>query len=321
MNKKFVAILLGFFALAAVAFFYTLYEGSTMPSSLVPPAEGPSAPPAPKITSVTLTIYKSNKGNTLVVQWQNLPDNTVALNVLRKPTTSTSSANWAFWKRIPVSTADLASGSASFNVGNALLTNYTFTVEAIANAGNGNGNGGAGTTPGQIVIWVSSSTKAIVATSTPPSSPNLPSTTNPTNPTPSSSNSSTPPSSAIPSSSSPSSPPPPAGTPYYTPQVNIEGYGPPQSGNFWVQYVDQKIEIGWQNLPPQTTRIVILRSVSDDGPWDVFLSQESQGENEAYTIQVVDNAVGQPFYYEMNTFAGTSLLGTYGPVYLPPTGQ
>jgi hypothetical protein len=98
--------------------------------------------------------------------------------------------------------------------------------------------------------------------------------------------------------------------------VQIEGYSPAQSNNFWVQHVDQKIQIGWQNLPPDTTSIVILRSANQDGPWVEVLSQENPGVNGAYSIQVVDDTLGSPYYYEMNAVVGSTTVATYGPIYL-----
>ncbi len=99
--------------------------------------------------------------------------------------------------------------------------------------------------------------------------------------------------------------------------MHIEGYGPAQTDNFWVQHVDQKIQIGWQNLPPTTTSIVILRSQNQSGPWAAMLTQQNPGVNGAYSIQIVDNTLGVPYYYEMNALAGNTVIATYGPVYLP----
>ncbi len=41
----------------------------------------------------------------------------------------------------------------------------------------------------------------------------------------------------------------------------------------------------------------------------------------AYSIQIADDTLGQPYYYEMQAFAESSTIATYGPVYLPPVGQ
>ena len=335
MNKKFILILLGVFALTAAAFFYTLYQGSKVPSlqglfgqSSIP-AGAPTAP-APKTTSVKLTIQKSDKGNTLTVQWQDLPDGTLMLNILRRPVTSTSSWDWTLWKQIFISSDELAGGRTSFNIGNSLLTSYTFTVEAVGNENNGEGGNeeGGGGTPSPIIIWTSPSTEVTVATptSTPESSPNPAAPPGPTpspspSPTSSNENKNQPVNSSTNPGTGTSSPPSPphSGIPYYTPQVNIAGYGELPSSSFWVQYENQEIQINWQNLPPQATSIAVLRSPDEDGPWDTVLTQKNPVET--YSIQVVDSTLGQGYYYEMNVFSGSTMLGTYGPVYLPPLKQ
>jgi hypothetical protein len=178
--------------------------------------------------------------------------------------------------------------------------------------GNASGIGGAGSNP--TVLWTSSVSDPAVTTSTPPVAPGE---NNSPSGSPSSTNSNPPPSSSS-TTPTPTTPPSePTGTPFYNPQVQIEGYGPAQTNNFWVQHVDQKIQIGWQNLPPTADSIVILRSQNQDGPWAVVLSQQNPGVNGAYSIQVVDDTLGVPYFYEMNAVQGSTTIATYGPVYLP----
>ncbi|MGC9599203.1 MAG: hypothetical protein ABSE18_02345 [Minisyncoccia bacterium] len=309
MSKRFIAAILGLFALTAIVFFYTLYRGSELqPQAFpVPPPNATPLPTAPTTPGATFTVYKSKNGNIFVVRWQNLPEDTVALNILR---------NGAPWQSIPVSPNEIASGSAKFNIGKQLFSNDVFSLEAVSGRGASNN------------LWSSSSTTPTISTSTPPN--NSPSSSEGTTISSSSTNlnqtSSTPatnqnpplPPSPSPSSSS-SSTSSAQGIPYYTPEIQISGYGEKQSGEFWVQHVDQKIQIGWQDLPSQATSIVIFRSPNNDGPWVAMLTQANPGGT--YSLQIVDNTLGLAYYYEMNALAGSTTIATYGPVYLPAVGQ
>ena len=278
----------------------------------------PSSAPAPATPSVNLTIVKTKAGNSLYVQWNNLPSDTTALNIFRGSRNSTS--GWSLWKTLALDKSALAHGNASIDIGRATLAGYSFYVEAVS--GNNNGTGaGAGSNP--TVLWTSSVTDPAVATSTPQSTPTNTASATGTQTSTSTASSTSPasaPTSTAATSTSPTAattPSAPSGTPYYSPQVQIEGYAPAQTNNFWVQHVDQKIQIGWQNLPPTTTSIVILRSQNQGGPWAVVLTQQNPGVNGAYSIQVVDNTLGVPYYYEMNAISGGTTIAAYGPVYLP----
>ena len=335
MNRRFIFFLLGCFVLIGGTFFAMLNWGSRVPLfsgvfSGNNPAVVPATPPPepPKMPSVTLTVQKAAGGNMLTVQWQNLPGTTAALDIFRS---TKGKNNWALWKTIVLAANELGIGSAQFNIGNSTFDNYSFYIEAVTSSTNETGSGGNPTNGlGQTILWISSSTTPIVTTSTPqmPQAPPSP-TAPPASPTSSTSTApNSPPAapSSTPTSSSPSqgtgpasTTPPPPGIPYYTPQVQISGYGSPQAGTFWVQHVDQKIEIGWQNLPPQTTELIVSRAQSADGPWTAVLTQEDPSGS--YSLQVVDNTLGQTYYYKLEAFAGTALLATYGPVTLPPVGQ
>lgn len=290
--------------------------------NVVNPSGAPSAPVPPQAPSISLTIQKSAKGSSLFIEWQNLPGDTTGLNIYRSKTGST---DWSLWKSIAIAYGQLASGNATINAGKDSLAGYSFYVEAISGGG-GSSNGTSTST----VLWTSPVTEPIVTTSTPPVTPNTSpptqnnpnvSSTNPQTPTASSTQSSStnpsPPSPAS-SSSTPSSPPPPSGIPYYNPKIQISGYGSTSSENFWVQHVDQKIEIGWQNLPQDTTSAIVYRSSNQSGPWSGILSQQNPGVNGSYSIQIVDDTLSSPYYYEMSVFNGAQKIATYGPVYLPP---
>jgi hypothetical protein len=85
--------------------------------------------------------------------------------------------------------------------------------------------------------------------------------------------------------------------------------------------VNQSIEIGWQNLPPGVDTIVVARSQDEDGPWGQILEQENPSASGTYSLDLVDGTLGDPYYYEMTALTGTTTIGTYGPIYLPPVGQ
>jgi hypothetical protein len=291
----------------------SLHFGSTQTLSPSVASATPT-PVVPATPSVTLTIQKSKAGNTLLVQWQNLPANTTALDIFRGLKNSTS--GWSLWQTLILTPGELTNGNALIALGKATLDGYSFYVEAVI--GNGNGtNGGQGSGSNPTVLWTSSVSEPTVTTSTPTGTPGstTPPEGTPTSSTPLPQPSSTPPAS---SSSAPTTNPPatPSGTPVYNPQVQIQSYGSPQTDNFWVEHIDQKIEIGWQNLPPETDSVVVLRSDSEYGPWVVVLSQQNSGVNTAYSIQLVDNTLGAPYYYEMNAVSESTTIATYGPVYL-----
>ena len=317
MSKRFIAIILCVFVLAGATFLAMLRWGSSLSSS--PPASSPLPPPppaAPKTPKVTLAVQKSKSGNVLAVQWENLPEDTAALDIFR----STKGKNdWSLWKTIALTADELGGGSAEFDIGNSTFANYSFYIEAVSSGG-GDHAGNPTNAMGQTILWISSSTDAIVTTSTTPNqnqappaaAPPEPPQLQPPAPQPQSQNSSSAPNSPAPTS---------AGIPYYTPQIKISGYGTSQTGIFWVQHVDQKIQIGWQDLPPQTTSVVILRSPGESGPWSAELTQGNSGTNNSYSIQIVDDTVGGAYYYKMDALAGSTTVAIYGPVYLPPIGQ
>lgn len=278
----------------------------------------PVIPMPPPLPSVSVFVQKAPAGNSFVVQWQNLPNGTVALDIFRGKT-GTDSAEWALWKTVSITSGELGGGSTSFDIGSATEAGYSFYEEA--QGGGGGGLNGSSTDTGPI-FWTSSSTAPIVTTSTPPNPPNSPGEpdNNPNNPsepeTPSSSPSSSPPSS--PSQNLPSNPtstPPPSGIPYYNPQIQIEVYGN-APGSFWVQHVNQSIQIGWQDIPDGITAITVARSASSTGPWNTILNQENPGSNGSYSLQIVDDTIDNPYYYEMTAQDGTTTVATYGPEYL-----
>lgn len=309
-----------------------------------------SAPFVPPVPHVTIALQKLKTGNLLWILWENLPDGTVTLRILRGRT-GTDPQTWQVWKTISLSPGDLSGGNSEIDVGPDTENGYSFQVEATGRGGtpeNGSANGTS--TPEIPILWLSSSTVPAITTSTPIGAPEGPSSgnggqngENPPNgsPAPSSSPTSSPINSGAPSSSSTSSPanqppatppspsssetggqppagnPPPSGTPYYTPQIQIETYGTTPTGTFLAENQNQGILLSWQNLSAQTTEITVSRSESEDGPWTTVLVQQNPGTSGSYMLQLIDSTVGIPYYYQMSASQGGDVNLTYGPVYVP----
>jgi hypothetical protein len=323
MSKKFIAFVLGAFVLAGGLFLWVLYGGSQLPLAGAPtanPAASPAPPAVPPPPSVTFTVRTSRSGNAFIVSWQNLPVNTVALNILRRLKNGTSP--WTLWKQIQLSAGELGSGSASFDIGTYTYANYSFSVETVGNLTNS-----SGTTTGQTITWTSSSTTATITASSTTTETGTTNTTesNTTTTTTASSTTSTTTTSSTTtnttSATTTTTAPAPSGTPYYNPQIQLSGYGSGQTGSFWVQYVDQKIQIGWQDLPASTTAIAVLRAADVNGPWSTILAQSNIDPTGPSTIQIVDDTLNQTSYYELDAKTGSTVIAVYGPVSLPPLSQ
>lgn len=286
-----------------------------------PSVQSPAIPPAP---SVTFFVQKAPKGstggNSFIIQWQNLPNGTVALNILRSPA---GQNDWSLWKTVTITADELGSGTADINIGDATEAGYSFELQAVSGNGETTGVGNSTSTSGETVLWTSSSTIPVVTTSTPPTpppqnpgpqnpEPQNPTPQNPENPT--STNPGTNPPANNPSSTSGQTP---SGIPYYNPQVQITAYGN-APGSFWVSHVNQSIEIGWQNIPAGVDTIMVQRSASSTGPWNTIIIQQNPGTSGSYSLQLVDNTLDTPYYYEMTALQGTTTVATYGPAYLDP---
>lgn len=110
-------------------------------------------------------------------------------------------------------------------------------------------------------------------------------------------------------------PPPDGQIIYYTPSGEISGTSTPQTASFWVGHVNKKIEIGWQNLPEDTTKIKVWRSESENSDYELLLTQQDPKINSDY-IRLDDHTISTDHYYKMELYAGTSLTQTYGPLLL-----
>lgn len=279
--------------------------------------------PAAGGPSVTFTLQKSKDGNSFYVQWKNLPNGTVALNIFRGKTGSDPST-WLLWKTVAVSSNDLANGSANIDLGNDAEDGFSFSVQAVGGPNGGSGNGSS--TP--VILWTSSSTPPDIIN--PPPDNNPPPVDEPPAPTPTSTPSSTdntPPPPSTPSST-PSSTTPgpgnggstpssttPSGIPYYNPQVQVTAYGT-APGDFSVTRANQTIEIAWQNIPSDVDTISVARSSDSTGPWSTFIIQHDPGTSGSYALGIIDSSVNGAYYYQLTALEGTTTIATYGPAYL-----
>ena len=286
------------------------------------PTVGLQAPAIPTVPSVTFSIQKTTKGSNLVIQWQNLPGYTTALNIFRA---KKNSDVWQLWKTIQLNATELFNGSAIFNLG--LNGNdYSYYVQATSG-----GNPGVNSTSTNI-LWTSSSTDPIVTTSTNSGGGGGDQNNNGGNGNGNENGNGNSSSSqgnngngngnngSGGNSSGTGSGSGVGGNAYYNPQIQVTGYGA-DKGDFWVQHINQSIEIGWQNLPVNTDGIVVVRSPDQDGPWSQILKEQNPGISGSYSLQLVDGTIGDPYYYEMSAYQGTNLLETYGPAYLAPSAQ
>ncbi len=303
-------------------------RGKLQPAGVLHGTESPASSslatqetPKP-LPRISLELYGTRRNKKLILRWNDLPSETEYLNIFRSPAGRES---WSLWKTISIASSSRAEGVVEIAVESGF--DYSYYVEA-ARGGAANGTSTNANTNGQI-LWTSSSTQPVILGETPPST--APSSTptigaqQPGNGTGTPANGGQNQNQAGAQSSTPASVPNspaentnPSGTiTYYTPQVQISATSTAQTGTFWVQHTDNQIEIAWQNLPPETRRLVIFRSANQSGPWVNVLTQTSPYTMQ-YSLKLVDEALHSPHYYKMEIFtADNTLISSYGPVYLP----
>ena len=331
----------GLLIIGALTILVIQLNGVSLPNALSlnqpSPNATPLAPALPPTPSISLTIQKSRSSSTLMLRWQNLPDGTTELLIFRGKANSTSS--WKLWKTVVLGQDQFSNGTASFklNPGDA---GYEYFVQASSGGGGVNGNASS------TILWESSPTVPTTGGDSGGGNGGTNGSGGGTggggngdngNGSEGGGNSSTTQGSGGGNSSSSNGGNGSStgigtgggtgggnssgtGDPYYNPQIQITGYGT-ANGSFWVQHVNQSIEIGWQDLPTSTTAITVTRSQDKNGPWNQILSQQNPSPSGSYSLQLVDGTLGDPYYYEMTAFTGTTTIGVYGPAYLPPTGQ
>lgn len=273
----------------AVVGFFIIRHASAPPeapavvsTSSTPSAPAPGAPQ--NVSAITITVQKSGSGSRLFVQWNELPNGTVDINVFYSPT---ADGTYHLIGSIPVTS--YMSGSGYLDVPNGYQNGYYYGVAA-------SGDGSP--------LWTSSSTisgsgdnnnSSSSATENNNGSQNNGDTDN--NGTTTNNNSGT--------------------------QGNgtSTGQTPPSNPgeNFVVEHNNGKIEISWQSLPTATSQLVVSRSASDTDPWTPVLTETNIVTDGPYSILIEDDTLGDPYYYKMDAYdaSGTD-IATFGPTLLSP---
>jgi hypothetical protein len=84
------------------------------------------------------------------------------------------------------------------------------------------------------------------------------------------------------------------------------------------------ISFGWTELPTGTTKIVLARATSSNGPWtavliDAFPNDLTPSGSVEYTnIELIPPDTANDYFYKMDAFSATDLLlKSYAPVFVP----
>lgn len=187
------------------------YYGITKKNPLSIFREETVAPPTKPASEPKLTveIQKGAEEDTLIMRWDNIPNNTARIRIYRAKAGTTQ---WVLWKVIDLK--DIVSGtgggggagggteggiavsgglffgntdngsfSISLGKSNDENADYVYYVQALVSSGNntstGNGTGtntGTGETEEETVLWTSPITPTVISTSTPPAATSTPST-------------------------------------------------------------------------------------------------------------------------------------------------
>jgi hypothetical protein len=277
-------------------------------------------------------LYKKAGG--LILRWDNLPAGTQKVTIYR---TKLGGTDWKPWKTFDIDSTKIGSGFIEIKTNDDLKV-YMFYAEAVG-TGSGNssstsgGLGGSGSGGGNIILWQSSSTTIEVLppnfppiggpapSSTPTSTSgagqgNNASSTTPPNTTPPSSTSTSQTSSSTAGSGSQGST---STGVYYAPDGTITGTAEIQHDDFWVEHVNQSIEVGWQNIPTAANLIIVYRSTGESGPWLELFRQDDPASPSS--LRLLDNTLTTAHYYRMEARKNSTVLKNYGPVFLPAYQQ
>lgn len=313
MQKKYIIVAVLVVILGGVVGSYVLYKRNLGSSTiqitpegkqvLVENQESTSSQAALLETpKVSFEIKKEAKKRHLFIYWENLPNDTVGLNIF---ISKSNTNNWSLWQKISIPQDKIDEGNTELNINSDIGTGgYSFYTEALSNQSE--------------TLWTSSSTPAVYATSTPPQESQTQTSSSPPGSPPTSQNPENPPINPTTQDQSATTSSSDGTTYYYSPQGSISGSSVEQAASFWVQHLNKTIEIGWQNIPPNATKVIIYRSSNSSGPWSIILEQQNPVTDRPYTIGLVDNTLNNPYYYKMNVLSGSSIVGEYGPLLLEP---
>ena len=322
MNPRARIIILSFIGLSVAgaatwsAYYLFTHQNRTLQ---INPTTAPTSSIAavPQAPEISFQFYKSKTKNVFIIRWKYLPNGTTRLDVYRA---KTGTQNWSLWKSVFVPTGQEQSGIAEITLSlKEDPAGYSYYVEAVRGTG-GDPTGGE-------VVWTSPQDLPITQTDTlPPVPPPTSGNSEPPPPPPQENQS---PTSTANSAQGTTPPPPPSPAPspsfppgtiiYYKPESGISGTGLPETANFWAGIVNQAVEIGWQNLPDGSDKLIVYRSQTADGPWNQVLVQQDPVYNGPYSIRVADETISQSYYYKMDVLSASgSVIISYGPILVSP---
>lgn len=275
------------------------------------PVAAPS-PPEPHEPTISLIVKDKE---TVTLEWRYLPLNAVEIEIYRA---KQKTGKWSKWKTVNV-LGNLDSGRIEIAVNDGTdPTTYIYYFEVFSGSGE---------------TLLNTSSTPIIAEIPPPPPP-------PPGPPPAPLPPPGPPAPPPPPPGSPAPPPPPPPPPsppppgtqnqtstatstLYTPQGDPVQPAPTgHTEHFWVEHVNQRIEIGWQNLASSTAKASVSRSANSTGPWTKILEQQGPPITNPYVIQILDEAIDQSFYYRLETRnSSNAVIETFGPVLLGPLGS
>lgn len=275
---------------------------SSSPSSSTPAAGLAAAASDTGSAGPMITIGAQKKGNLLhlTVQWNDLPNGTVKINIFYS---AAKNEAYALVGSIPVVSSTTGGGRGYLDITNGNEAGYYY----------GTASDDDGTS-----LWTSPpAPPADIVPTTTPSSP----ATSPSSPSSASAPSS---SSSNQDSDNTTNENPPSGNNNGTTvagaqEPDADDGTPAPVQNFLVQHFDKKIQISWRVLPADAFRVVVSRAASDDGPWTAVLTETDVATGEPYSIEIVDDTLGDPYYYKMDVYdEDSSTVATYGPILLAP---
>ncbi len=292
------------FVAFAVLYYVAFYKPEPQDTNII--AISPSTPKSDE-TGVTIGI---KDGKTLILSWQNLPIGTSQIDVFRAKLACES---WSKWKTTAIQ--DPSSGSVEIKA-NENISSDCFYFKAIS----GSGAQTWSSAPQGQIAYLSGGSPLPQGQTNGPETPSQPPPATPT-------------STSQPQPTSTPPPPPPQNPTstsnptttysYYNPQGGgTTSTNPVHTENFWVEHVNQRIEIGWQNMPSGTDKIVVSRSAVSEGLWTKLFEQQGPFENKPYVIRLLDETINSPRYYKLEAFSSSgATLQTFGPLLLSALGQ
>lgn len=250
------------------------------------------------------------------VLWQQIQGSNATINIYR----SRDSKTWELWKQVQVKERD---GRLTLQTADGeLARDYQYYVEVV-------GDDGTKTVvlppsplvpptpdPRQPGSTTTTSTSPGGSPVTPPGATPPTTSTTPTQPA---ATSTTPTSTST--ATTTVAPPATTGQPYtsyYSPNGQLSGTSsiPLITDPFWARHFGNAIEIGWQNLPADTTSVWISRSASISGPWEQLLHHDNVAGIPSGSLRFIDSSIHEDHYYLLEGVKPNNATTTLGPILL-----